>query len=77
MCFVIAKERDGHGCIALQTEHGKHMAAFKRGLNDAVRGKKIQLVTISRPDAYGEYAPYEFVNTEEEFKTRVLRMAKI
>ena len=27
----------------------------------------IQLVTISRPSAYGEYEPYHFVDTEEEF----------
>ena len=31
-----------------------------------------QLVTISRPTAYGEYAPYHFVNTEQEFKTLVI-----
>ena len=27
----------------------------------------VQLVTISRPTAYGEYAPYHFVDTEQEF----------
>ena len=34
-----------------------------------IRG--VQLVTISRPTAYGEYAPYHFVDTEKEFKTLV------
>lgn len=28
---------------------------------------RIQLVTISRPSAYGEYEPYRFVTSEEEF----------
>ena len=28
-------------------------------------------VTISRPTAYGEYAPYHFVDTEQEFQTLV------
>ena len=31
----------------------------------------VQLVTINRPTAYGEYAPYHFVDTEQEFKTIV------
>ena len=47
MCYLIAKDRDVHGCFA------------------------VQLVTISRPTAYGEYAPYCFVDTEKEFETLV------
>lgn len=31
----------------------------------------LQLVTISRPTAYGEYAPYHFVDTEQEFQALV------
>ena len=30
--------------------------------------KGIQLVTISRPTAYGEYAPYTFAKDEQEFQ---------
>lgn len=30
--------------------------------------KGVQIVTISRPTAYGEYAPYQFVDTEQEFE---------
>ena len=40
---------------------------LKRELNRAVGYKGVQLVTISRPTAYGEYAPYHFVDTEKEF----------
>jgi len=36
--------------------------------------EKIQLVTISRPSAYGEYEPYHFVNTKEEFEEQVVNM---
>ena len=32
---------------------------------------EIQLITISRPSAYGEYEPYQFVDTEQEFQTLV------
>lgn len=34
----------------------------------------IQLVTISRPSAYGEYEPYRFVETEQEFEDAVKNM---
>ena len=41
----------------------------------ATKGKKgIQLVTISRPTAYGEYAPYTFAKDEEEFGELVRSM---
>lgn len=36
--------------------------------------EKIQLVTISRPSAYGEYEPYHFTDTEEEFEKAVVNM---
>lgn len=40
---------------------------LKQELNAVVRGKHIELITISRPAAYGEYAPYTFADTEVEF----------
>ena len=73
MCYLIAKDRKRPGCIALKTDHGKKLIELKRELNKAVE-YKIQLVTISRPMAYGEYAPYHFVDTEQEFKDLVLAM---
>ena len=71
MCYLVAKDRDAHGCFALKTTHGKHLVELKRDLNKAVRSKGIQLETISRPTAYVEYAPYRFVDTEQEFQTIV------
>lgn len=71
MCYLIAKDRDSHGCYALKTNHGRHLVELKRELNRAVGYKGVQLVTISRPTAYGEYAPYHFVDTEQEFQTLV------
>ena len=35
---------------------------------------RIQLVTNSRPSAYGEYEPYHFVDTEQEFEQAVKNM---
>ena len=74
MCYLIAKDRDPHGCYALKTKHGQHLVEMKRELNKAVGYKGVQLVTISRPTAYGEYAPYRFIDTEQEFKKLVKAM---
>ena len=35
-----------------------------------------ELITISRPAAYEEYAPYHFVETEEEFRREAIRSLK-
>ena len=69
--YLVAKERYAHGCIAFKTTQGKHLLELKRELNKAVGYKGVQLVTISRPTAYGEYTPYHFVDIEEEFKVLV------
>ncbi len=57
MCYLIAKNIDDVGCVALRTTHGKHLSSFKRSIESKVGYDKIQLVTISRPSAYGEYEP--------------------
>ena len=74
MCYLVAKDRDAHGCFALKTTHGKHLVELKRFLNELVAAKGIQLVTISRPTAFGEYAPYRFAQNEEEFVALVKAM---
>ena len=71
MCYLIAKNVDAVGCVAWHTTHGKHLSEFKRKLEQTVGYDKIQLVTISRPSAYGEYEPYRFVDTKEEFAEAV------
>lgn len=58
-------------------EKEKELEMWLRGLdgmdqlNKAVGYKGVQLITISRPTAYGEYAPYRFVDTEQEFQILV------
>jgi len=74
MCYLVAKNVDAVGCVALRTTHGTHLSAFKRSIERMVGFEKIQLVTISRPSAYGEYEPYRFVNTEDEFVEAVVAL---
>jgi len=74
MCYLIAKDVDAVGCVALKTTHGKHLSEFKKKIMDKVGYDRIQLVTISRPSAYGEYEPYDFVETKKEFEEVVRAM---
>ena len=76
MCYLIAKNIDEEGCVAFKTTHGKHLSTFKKSLIEKVGYDKIQLVTISRPSAYGEYEPYRFVESEAEFAYAVEHMQK-
>ena len=69
MCYLVAKDRDAHGCFALKTTHGRHLVELKRELNKAVGYKGIQLVTISRPTAYGEYAKELWIDRREKRKS--------
>ena len=68
MCYLVAKKADGIGSIALQTSHGQHLVDVKKKIIKEIGVENIQLVTVSRPSAYGEYEPYRFVDTEQEFE---------
>ncbi len=74
MCYLIAKKYNEIGSVALKTEHGTDLVNFKNHLYAQLKSNNIQLVTISRPSAYGEYEPYTFTNTHEEFEKSVLNM---
>ena len=74
MAYLIAKDRKSYGCLAIKVTHGENLVELKRRLNKAVGYKGVQLVTISRPIAYGEYAPYQFASSEEEFRKKVIAM---
>ena len=74
MPYLVAKDFYGHGCYAIPVEHGPELVELKRYLLTATSLEHLQLVTISRPDAYGEYAPYTIVKEREEFIRLVLQM---
>ena len=74
MCYIIAKDVNKHGCIAFKTKIGADLVELSDKLESIVSEKNIQIVTISRPTAYGEYAPYSFVDTKEELIDAVTKM---
>ena len=67
MCYLVAKRINKTGCIALQTEPGEEMAKFADRIQERL-GYDIEIITITRPTAYGEYEPYHFVRNYEEFE---------
>ena len=74
MCYVLAKQQDERGCVAFRTEPGEGVVKLKRSLMEHSLKNHIELVTTSRPSAYGEYEPYRFVDSEEAFVEEVLAM---
>lgn len=70
MCYLIAKKFNESGSIALKTVTGKELAYFVDEFEEKVE-YDIRLVTITRPSAYGEYEPYHFVDSYEEFEKKV------
>jgi len=74
MCYLVAKDPEERGCYALKTTHGKALVALKRRLNSEAGDKGIQFVTISRPVAFGEYAPYTLAEDVNEFVKLVQAM---
>jgi hypothetical protein len=58
----------------MRTNHGPELVQLKKSLISEVGIDRIQLVTISRPSAYGEYEPYSFAHTPEEFREAVINM---
>lgn len=74
MCYLVAKKFEKKGCIAVKTRHGKALADFTANLQKQIGSNGVQLVTISRPSAYGEYEPYEIIGNKEEFQKRILEM---
>ena len=74
MCYLVAKDINKRGCVAMRTNHGPELVQLKESLISEVGIDRIQLVTISRPSAYGEYEPYSFVHTPEEFREAVINM---
>lgn len=76
MCYLVAKWFDTTGSLALQTQAGKGFVEMKRRIDAIFGHDRLQLVTITRPSAYGEYEPYTFVSSEEELIEALRKQAE-
>lgn len=63
------------GCIAWRTAGGRDTADYIMQLGRRFPG--IDIMAISDPEAYGEYAPYDMRETRQEFERAVRKLSKI
>ena len=75
MVYLVAKNSNKRGCYAWKTVHGQHLAKIRRSLYNNKKTKDLEIVIVSRPMAYGEYAPYKFVHSEQEFLEKANSLA--
>lgn len=71
MTYLIAKKFDQLGCLAVKMNPGKELAELVSEMGRKYLDKGIQILTLSNPDIYGEYKPYRFVETLDEFIEKV------
>jgi hypothetical protein len=74
MCYLTAKKFDSVGCLAVQVERGKALSALVSYLGLKMLDKGVQILTLTDMDTYGEYKPYQVVDSEKEFIDKVFEM---
>lgn len=73
MCYLVAKWFGETGSLAIRVPAGQALIEMERRLDARFGHDRLQLVTITRPSAYGEYEPYTFVSSEEELVAELER----
>lgn len=73
MVYLIVRNNREIGSIAFKTVLGEALAQLKHQVSEITEKSKIEIITISRPEAYGEYSPYRIMGTKEEFIKEVKR----
>lgn len=71
MTYLIAKRFDAPGCLAVRTEAGKSLAELVSKLGKNYLEKGVQILTVSDPEVYGEYKPYQVVDSLEKFISQI------
>lgn len=74
MGYLIAKKYESEGCLAVKVERGKALADLVSELGRKTLNKNIQILTVSDMEAFGEYRPYQAVESIEQFVQQVLSM---
>lgn len=73
MVYLIVRNNREIGSIAFKTVLGEALAQLKHQVSEITEKSKIEIITISRPEAYDEYSPYRIMGTKEEFIKEVKR----
>lgn len=76
MCYLVARAVNQIGSIAMPAHIGSEPPRFIDDLESRYGIENLELITISRPSAYGEYEPYSFVRSEAEFDRALEKAAR-
>lgn len=59
--------------VDVNSKESEALTQLKHQVSEITEKSKIEIITISRPEAYGEYSPYRIMGTKEEFIKEVKR----
>lgn len=76
MRYLVAKWFSEQGSLVMAVRPGQELVEMMRRIEDRFGISDLQLINISRPSAYGEYEPFEFVHSEEQLVKRLEQQAK-
>lgn len=74
--ILIAKRAHERGCIAFQAERTQHLADLVTQLGRETIDCGIEIVTVSSIEVWGEYGPYNFIESGKEFVEKVRKMER-
>lgn len=74
MSYVVVKDFNKQGCICYKCTNKRDLPALPTLLNAHVDISRIQVVVLSNPKVYGEYAPYTFIDDIGDFIDKAIKM---
>ena len=72
--YVVVKVRESEGSRLYKLKDGMERRAIPNSLS-ILAASKVQIVTLSDPETYGEYKPYSIINTARELFSYVLELS--
>lgn len=70
-CYVIVKKFNSVGCVGVKVK-GDSAISLSELLDSELDINNSQVVTVSNPEMYGEYKPYDIKSNLKEFLDTVL-----
>ncbi|ACO86870.1 DUF6718 family protein [Clostridium botulinum] len=74
MCYLIVKDFNKKGSIAIELNDNKEVAGLSKFLTARLKDTSKQVVTISDLETWEEYAPFNIVNNASEFIDKAEKM---
>ncbi|MEG0494692.1 MAG: DUF6718 family protein [Eubacterium sp.] len=76
MAYLIARQFDKPGCIAIQAESGQKLTESARRLAKMTIHTGVQVSVVYSEEDFAEYEPHVIFEDHDEFYTSVLDLAE-